>query len=463
MQGDFSRTTFDPGKHFSSVLTQQGRVRLDSDDNEGTAILLRYLRQLAADVIGPAGYPQDAAGFQIGLADDGDLSISPGRLYVDGILLENDLTEATYFCQPDGYLDKDAEPLPDEGRYLVYLRVWERLVTALQDPSIREVALGDLAPDTAARSQVVWQVAHFPLSDEGEPVPAWRQWLTDLHEPRGTLRARAGKEDDGDPDDEPCVLPPSSKYRGESNQLYRVEIHRSGPLGSATFKWSRENASVVFPIVSLSGDQVEVSSLGRDGKLGLVAGDLVEIVDDAQAARVADDVPPDTVPGLRRVIAVDPAHRLVTLDGSHSADETGTDPRRTPFLRRWDHQPPAEEHHRGTRKRKGHHQQRETTIPVTGEWILLEDGVYVQFADTDSRFRRGDHWLIPARTITGDVVWPTDANGPAWRDPDGVDYHYTPLAVITPDGAPTDLRLPFTPITQQQQPARRSSSRRTSS
>ena len=28
------------------------------------------------------------------------------------------------------------------------------------------------------------------------------------------------------------------------NQLYRVEVHDPGELGSATFKWSRENASI---------------------------------------------------------------------------------------------------------------------------------------------------------------------------------------------------------------------------
>ncbi len=41
-------------------------------------------------------------------------------------------------------------------RYLVYLDVWERHITALEDDYIREKALG--GPDTATRTQVVWQV-----------------------------------------------------------------------------------------------------------------------------------------------------------------------------------------------------------------------------------------------------------------------------------------------------------------
>ena len=40
MKGDFSRETFDSVKHFSRVLQQQGRVQLDADWNEHTAIVL---------------------------------------------------------------------------------------------------------------------------------------------------------------------------------------------------------------------------------------------------------------------------------------------------------------------------------------------------------------------------------------------------------------------------------------
>jgi hypothetical protein len=33
MSGDYSRVRFDPKKHFSGVLMQQGRVQLDADWN----------------------------------------------------------------------------------------------------------------------------------------------------------------------------------------------------------------------------------------------------------------------------------------------------------------------------------------------------------------------------------------------------------------------------------------------
>ena len=50
MKADLTRVTFDPLKQFSSVLMQQGRVQLDADWNEQSAILTHHLRRLAADL-----------------------------------------------------------------------------------------------------------------------------------------------------------------------------------------------------------------------------------------------------------------------------------------------------------------------------------------------------------------------------------------------------------------------------
>ncbi|MGH9062073.1 MAG: DUF6519 domain-containing protein, partial [Acidimicrobiales bacterium] len=166
MQADFSRRTFDPLKHFSAVFAQQGRVQLDADANEQGAILLHQLRTVVADLVGPAaavaGQP---AGFEIEPVLDSrtnkvlDLTIAPGRFYVDGRLAENHrlpgADRTTYWTQPDGHLDPETDSLPETGPFVVYLRVWERLITALQDPAIREVALGDPGPDTAARAKTV--------------------------------------------------------------------------------------------------------------------------------------------------------------------------------------------------------------------------------------------------------------------------------------------------------------------
>src|SRR5277367_2214284 len=89
MKADLTRNTFDPWKHFTRVLMQQGRVQLDSDWNEQAAILLKYVQALAADLIGPHGGPAAGLGFQVAEGSIAtDFAISPGHYYVDGILCE---------------------------------------------------------------------------------------------------------------------------------------------------------------------------------------------------------------------------------------------------------------------------------------------------------------------------------------------------------------------------------------
>src|SRR5215218_1312646 len=103
-RGDYSRITHKPFKHYTGVLKQQGRVDLDADSNEADEIAA-YLRQTQTrDVIGPCGVPKTGGGFFVeglfvndtgSVADDGveaDLTISPGRAYVDGILCELEAT-----------------------------------------------------------------------------------------------------------------------------------------------------------------------------------------------------------------------------------------------------------------------------------------------------------------------------------------------------------------------------------
>src|SRR2546421_6827947 len=88
MKADLTRNTFNPFKHFSGVLMQQGRVQLDADWNEQGSILLHYLRTLATDLIGEHG--GGGGGFKISALDgaSGDFQIGVGHYYVDGILCE---------------------------------------------------------------------------------------------------------------------------------------------------------------------------------------------------------------------------------------------------------------------------------------------------------------------------------------------------------------------------------------
>src|SRR2546430_3032455 len=161
MKADLGAVTFDPGKHFLRVVMQQGRVQLESDWNEQIAILVQGLRTLAADLIGPWGGSAGAFAVAPVGGSSGDFSLGAGHYYVDGIRVANEPAAGhtvSYLHQPYSPL-ASPEPLTPAGsdpdNYVAYLDVWERLITAAEDEGIREVALG--GPDTAARTQVVWQ------------------------------------------------------------------------------------------------------------------------------------------------------------------------------------------------------------------------------------------------------------------------------------------------------------------
>lgn len=479
MHIDISRPTFTAAKHFSSVYHLQGRALMDADLNEQAQIMLHQLRTMIADVLGPVALPVGAGGFAITPIVQGgkvvDLWIAPGRAYIDGILVENDIGDPDetpedggwlkYSTQPDGYLDLTGDDkLPDAKPLAVYLRVWESAVIAEQDAAIREIALGDLAPDTAARSKVIWQVAVLALDTVPTSETQFRNAFTsrrgEFGPPTGALAAQARRPLDADAD--PCHLPPEALYRGPENQLYRVEVHSGGPawpgapgaagdddgLPGATFTLSRENGSVVAPIESVDGAVVILGTLGRDRKLSVEVGDWVEITDDATAARVADDLPLDAVrrgPTLSQVSAIDYRARAITLSAAPSG-AVGTRPELHPLLRRWDHSSPTL--YGGERTAVAS----DGALPLKeGVWITLEDGVEVKFsapdADAPGTYRAGDYWMIPARTITGDVEWPKDANGAVAMPPAGVTYHYAPLVLVKANGDLSLASKTFKPLT----------------
>ena len=72
---------------------QQGRVQLDADWNEQLAIQQHRTGTEAQDEIGLCGVPKKIGGFKIDATPDGqDLMISPGRIYVGGLLCELEAT-----------------------------------------------------------------------------------------------------------------------------------------------------------------------------------------------------------------------------------------------------------------------------------------------------------------------------------------------------------------------------------
>ncbi|MDE2159834.1 MAG: hypothetical protein KGJ30_13035, partial [Burkholderiales bacterium] len=290
MKGDFTRNTYDPGRHYNRVLQQQGRVALDADFNEQAAIVLHHLRVLTRDLFGAYGGPADGNGFLIAIDLSGatpKLTISAGHYYVDGLLVEND-APCDYAGQPDWTpAPPDANgqggdallawlasnPRNVDQRYWLYLDVWERHITWIEDDAIREPALG--GPDTGTRAKTLWQVKALPWD------PAWNQSPSPCTAPLGSLTTLStallgARIDPGPGSTDPCIIAPGAAYRGAENQLYRVEIQRGGDASQATFKWSRDNGSTATRWLGSEG-AVLLAQSGR----GFCAGDWVELTHDA--------------------------------------------------------------------------------------------------------------------------------------------------------------------------------------
>jgi hypothetical protein len=461
MKGDFARVTFDPARHYSQVFQQQGRVLLDADWNEQGAIQLHLLRTLAADLLGHCWAAGNGFAITRSTTNANgattplpltDWSLAPGHFYVDGILCVNE-SAITLATQPGA-------PTPDYGvadgksgfenppaAFVLWLDVWERHLSWVEAPAINDVALNGV--DTASRRQVVWQLRmldkprlgqqltnvqnalalRLKATTDSVAVAAIKQQQTEL----ATLR-RALDGSSGDPctllrealearqryalprlrahlqpaesDNDPCVIAADASYRGCENQLYRVEVHQPGAAvaagtaastATASFKWSRENGSVIFPIsgaiAATAADDgstqlnVPLTRLGRDARLGVVVDDWVELVDDnytlAQRAFA-----------LLQVVAVDLPGRSVTLNVPRNVVRYQPDPARHPLLRRWD-------------QRDGLDAQ--AAVPLLEDTdLLLEDGVEIRF-ESGGVYANGDYWVIPARVAdSGQLDWPQE-------------------------------------------------------
>jgi hypothetical protein len=364
--------------------------------------------------------------------------ISSGRAYVNGILCENEQNGLALTAQPD--LPNFALPSA-AGRYVAYLDVWEREITALEDPGIREIALG--GADTCTRTKTVWQiklVAGGPAGGQFSCGTALPSLDTLTPTGTGTLAAQAAPTQTST---DPCTIAPSAGYTGLENQLYRVEIFSGGSAAQATFTWARDNASNAAGWTAQNGNVLSVSAANG---ATFTSGQWVELTDDTHV-----------LAGTRGILV-----RLVTVSGSTltfdpnsaiapappPASATGPAPVApaaapvTVSLNNFQVNP----------KVIGWNSSGAVAL-VAGTWVNLENGLQVEFSNGTATYRTGDYWQIPARSGIG-VLWPpgATANAPLPLPPRGVFHHYLRLAVIDFDGSNwsdiQDCRLVFPSLTE---------------
>ena len=245
MKGDFSKRYEVSDDNFAGVLYQQGRVFLDADGNAQTWITSTWQDTAGRDVIGPnvAAVPADQpASFKVQAAELVDdtvtLTIGPGRVWADGLLLRLDETPpvtrvATYLQPPIQDPPFDESTIAAGVRDAVVLEVWRETINGFQIPDqLIEPALG--GPDTTERVHTASAYRLFRLGS-GQCCDNIADDLADDFANKGrlTVTLEPPEEISGD-----CPVAEGGGYTGFEHHTYRIEIAETNG-GPTMFKWSQ--------------------------------------------------------------------------------------------------------------------------------------------------------------------------------------------------------------------------------
>ena len=170
MSGDYTRFTFDRAEALFRRADAAGPcpARLRTGTKKSTSCGAAYAPRRSIS-LAPWACPTPSAPMRsrsAGSRDRRPTSRShPGRLYVDGIQIEASprITRPTIIQPffPPQLAGFPPAALPATGDAVVYLDVWDREVTYIEDPELLDVALG--GADTTTRRQTVWQVRVDPM------------------------------------------------------------------------------------------------------------------------------------------------------------------------------------------------------------------------------------------------------------------------------------------------------------
>jgi hypothetical protein len=387
MKGDFSRFSFNRGKFYRKVNMQQGRVLLDSDWNEQNEISQYIQQRIVKDIVGQHAAPTSCAGFEI-TPYKNEFTIGPGHYYVDGILCENE-SEVSAANQPNMPRVRRLKSLAvpsRSGTYFVYLDVWERHVTGLQDSGILDPSLG--GADTSTRTKIIWQVKTQAVKSVDSKIDRCLTFKAPERISTGKMRALTG-------------------YSGLESRLYRVEIHDAGSTMEGekpTFKWSGENGSITAKISKITDGSLLLNQ--NQKTVDFETCDWVEVTDDFHELNGR--------PGTFVNIIKHDGH-VVKFDNQNVIGEPVIEDNyldtHNPLIRRWGSAPI------------------EISSPCNEEdYIELDDGVKIQFSE--GIYRIGDYWLMPCRPSVG-LMWKEKCGEPSFVEAFGVEHHYCPLAIIS--------------------------------
>jgi hypothetical protein len=423
MGADKARVSYDPMRHYRTVVMQQGRVTLEADWNENQTIFSEELRKETLEIVGPAATPDD--GYQVmppippDAAPD-DFSVSAGTMYVGGVRVQLDIP-VNYSTQPD-WLDHSLDPDWVDPSQLdggptdeyVYLFLREQEVSAVEDRVLREVALG--GPDTAARTRIIQHIVRRETETTdcaGGLAAAISGWANEglvfdsktmRLVPQSNLKVSFGNL----PPPDPCEPEVVGGYLGADNQLIRVQIN-----GQNTIVWGFDDASFMYRInIDPAGQILTLQSQPVDAFHQPQANQAVEVLRDAAGLGNGDYVASPTGVVQTLTSSYNQSTQQLTLPAPLPAQYL--DPAQTPqaFLRVW--------------------QQQLTFVPGTAI-ELGTTGIFVTINSVaGAPFHVGDFWMFAVRPSTPTQVYPYRYIDPAQpaQFPDGPRMWACGLAAI---------------------------------
>ena len=437
---DFSRSAYYSQKRYSGVRMQQGRVLTDDDFNEQEQINHEDKRLTSRDVIGIAGSPDQGFAVDMISSDGGniDFDIAAGTFYIGGTRVA--LAEKQTFR-----LQKDWLQIPDYGapvgerHDMVFLEVWQQIVSAVEDSELLEKALG--GPDTSTRRRTMCRVKLQEDVGSNYCPQAWQQVKTALQTTVGGVwqygtqlfseaHLTVGYEDSGEEEDlcSPSVL---AGYLGAENQAIRVQL-----VDKDHFTWGFDNGAPLYRVTleDAASDRKTVKLLTepKDQAHWPQAGQVVEILPWSAVLLNGEKLAEELSPGHFSTLtgSYDPDSGEITLTTALPADfgeqwksradqadllstRFGTEDLDGEyfFLRVWD---------------RGSDTSSDPLIPVGNEVALGNTGINVTI--DGSHRMPGDHWVIAARPHTPDQVVPWQLE--VQRPPEGYQRFYAPLAII---------------------------------
>lgn len=441
MKTQISRNSRQAGKNYSSVCHQQGRMLTDSDLTEQALLTRDRLSRALQDVIG-SGTPRFDALLQVTQSGS---SLTPslhwGRVYVDGVPAEVLAAKSTEETPVDPHIFNynhqlrypQAPQLP-ETAYRLYLDVWERAVSWLEDENLRDPGLhgADTTTRTQTMAQVKWcDTETQPLCPQVNPSVGDAQLTL-------TMRRISSEIDNCDPCSEELDLKDPV-----GNYLFRVELHdvhydeqvlpaprdEANPVlaDEVTLKWSSENGAEAYKVTDVPPDFISNQY-------------VYEFFNDTDEQHSGNHLARDG--SNNRYIDGQREELLETYPASAPAGKT--------YVRRWD----------GFCK----------LVKTAGNWLLDSGfegntefqvgvgspGTVVQGGDSvtielrvftllielaDNALLCGDYWSVPVRESIhqqGDILLQDEETGSGVL-PHGEPHHYMLLVDVAADGSSMTL------------------------